>query len=191
MLKQQIQKKSLKQPLILIVFMCLAVFSLAACSPNASNGAGSSPQTTATATAAVPPTATAPTTTTTSASPSPTPVPFKVTGVDLVVTPNTIAGKVCGSSASFTYTTTFHVPAGTAGGTIQFMYTVNNGRGSSNASVTVAPGVTTQTYTFTSSGTLYFDHTYPGIAEVVVSSPNAINSPRSNRRVAVHPQLFR
>ena len=101
---------------------------------------------------------------------------FAVQSVDLTVSPNSIAGKACGSTASFTYTATFHVPAGTAGGTIQFMYTTNNGRGSQSASVTVPAGQSTATYTFTTSGTLYADHTYPGIAEVQVTSPNMVNS---------------
>ncbi len=35
--------------------------------------------------------------------PTPTPVPFIVTSVDLSVTPTSIAGKTCGSLASFTY----------------------------------------------------------------------------------------
>ncbi len=103
---------------------------------------------------------------------------FQVMSVDLAVSPASIAGTTCGSNATFTYTATFHIPAGTGGGTIQFMYTVNNGRGSTNASVTVSPGQTTQTYTFTSSGTLPLDHTYPGIAEVIVTSPNMVNSPQ-------------
>lgn len=158
MLKQPIRKRALNHPLLWIGFMCLAVFSLAACGSNGSTGAGSSPAATAT--------------------PSPTPVPFKVTGVDLVVSPASIAGKVCGSSASFTYTATFHIPAGTAGGTIQFMYTLNNGHSSSSANVAVGLGETTKTYTFTSSGTLYPDHTYPGIAQVQVTSPNAVSSPQ-------------
>lgn len=103
---------------------------------------------------------------------------FAVQSVDLTVSPNSIAGKACGSAATFTYTATFHVPPGTAGGAIQFMYTSNNGRGSQSASVTVPAGQTTATYTFTTSGTLYADHTYPGIAEVLVTSPNMVNSPQ-------------
>src|SRR5947209_6803141 len=103
MLKQPIRKKAFKHPLFGIVFICLAVFSLAACGSNGGSGAGATP------------------------TPSPTPVPFKVTSVDLVVNPNSIAGKICGSPASFTYTATFHIPANTAGGTIQFSYTLNNG----------------------------------------------------------------
>ncbi len=164
MLKQPIQKKMLTRPFLGVVFICLAIFSLAACGSNGSNGAGSTPTATATSTPL--------------STPSPTPVPFKVTSVDLVVNPNSIAGKVCGSSASFTYTATFNIPAGTAGGTIQFMYTLNNGHSSTSANVSVSPGETTKTYTFTSSGTLLSDHTYPGIAEVLVSSPNAASSPQ-------------
>jgi hypothetical protein len=103
---------------------------------------------------------------------------FAVQSVDLTVSPNSIAGKACGSPATFTYTATFHVPAGTAGGTIQFMYTTNNGRGSQSANVTVPAGQSTAAYTFTTSGTLSADHTYPGIAEVLVTSPNMVNSPQ-------------
>ena len=127
MLKQPMHKKSLKRSLLGMVFVCLLAFVLVACGSNGggsgSNGSGS---TTATATPTPSPT------------PSRTPTPFKVTSVDLSVNPNTIAGKLCGSSASFTYTATFHVPAGTAGGTIQFSYTLNNGRSQTNASVNVA-----------------------------------------------------
>jgi hypothetical protein len=160
MLKQSLQKKTLQHSFLGLVFICLAIFSLAACGSN--GGAGSSPTPTATP----------------SPTPSPTPVPFQVTSVDLAVNPTSIAGALCGSSASFTYTATFHIPANTAGGTIQFSYTLNNGRGQTNASVSVSPGQTTKIYTFTSSGTLPSDHTYPGIAEVLVSSPNAVNSPQ-------------
>jgi hypothetical protein len=103
---------------------------------------------------------------------------FAVQSVDLTVSPNSIAGKACGSAATFTYTVTFHVSAGAAGGTIQFMYTTTNGRGSQNASVTVPAGQSTATYTFTTSGMLYADHTYPGIAEVQVTSPNIVTSPQ-------------
>lgn len=104
--------------------------------------------------------------------------PFTVTSVDLTVTPTSIDGKTCGSSVTFTYTATFHIPAGTAGGTIQYEYTVNNGRSSTSANVNVSPGQTTQTATFTSSGTLPLDHTYPGLAEVLVTSPGSVHSPQ-------------
>jgi hypothetical protein len=154
----------LKRPFFSFAFICLAIFSLAACGSNTGNGSGSTP--------------TATTTSTPVPTPSPTQVAFKVTSVDLVVIPNSIAGKICGSSASFTYTVTFNIPANSAGGTIQFQYTLNNGHSSTNASVAVSPGETTKTYTFSSSGTLYPDHTYPGIAEVLVNSPNSISSPQ-------------
>jgi hypothetical protein len=109
--------------------------------------------------------------------PSPTPLPFKVTSVDLVVNPNSIAGRVCGSSASFTYTATFHIAPNSPGGAIQFLYTVNNGRSSPGASINVGPGQTTATYSFTWLGNLPADHTYPGFGGVITSSPNTVNSP--------------
>jgi hypothetical protein len=110
--------------------------------------------------------------------PTATSAPFTVSSVDLAVAPNTIAGTPCGSPATFTYTATFHIPAGTAGGTIQFGYTLNNGRSQTPASVTVSPGQTGATYTFTSSGALPADHTYPGVAILMVTSPNTVLSPQ-------------
>ncbi len=109
--------------------------------------------------------------------PTPTPVPFSVTSVDLSVTPTSIAGKTCGSLASFTYTAIFHIPAHTAGGTIQFAYTLNNGRSQTTGTVTAGADETSKTFTFVSSGTLYPDHTYPGTAIVMVTSPNNVISP--------------
>jgi len=107
----------------------------------------------------------------------PTPVPFTVTSVDLSVNPTSIAGKTCGSLASFTYTAIFHIPAHTAGGTIQFAYTLNNGRSQTTGTVTAGADETSKTFTFVSSGTLYPDHTYPGTAIVMVTSPNNVISP--------------
>jgi hypothetical protein len=128
-----------------------------------------------------PGTANQPVTTTTPTTPaSPTPpnaVPFTVTGVDLSVTPNSIADKTCGSLVNFTYTAIFHLPAHTAGGTIQFAYTLNNGRSQTTGSLKAGAGETSKTFTFVSSGTLPTDHTYPGTAIVMVTSPNTISSP--------------
>ena len=118
------------------------------------------------------------TTPTTTTPANPTSASFSVTSVDLAVSPDSVAGKTCGSSVTFTYTATFHIPEGTDGGTIQFNYTVNNGRSSTSANVNVSAGQTTQTATFTSTGTMTLDNTYPGIAEVQVTSPNAVNSPQ-------------
>jgi hypothetical protein len=111
------------------------------------------------------------------ATPAASPAPFTVASVDLAVSPASIAGAACGSQASFTYTATFHIPAGTAGGTIQFGYTLNNGRSQTPGTVAVPAGATSQTFTFTSSGALPPDHTYPGVAIVMVTSPNNILSP--------------
>ena len=109
--------------------------------------------------------------------PTPTPVPFTVTSADLSVNPTSITGKTCGSLASFTYTAIFHIPAHTAGGTIQFAYTLNNGHSQTTGTVTAGAGETSKTFTFVCSGTLYPDHTYPGTAIVMVTSPNNVFSP--------------
>jgi hypothetical protein len=101
---------------------------------------------------------------------------LSVSSVTLTVSPNSIDGAVCDSSATFTYTAVFHIPANTAGGSIKFNYTLNNGRSQTPGSVTVPAGATTATYTFTSSGALLADHTYPGPAQVTVTSPNSARS---------------
>ena len=106
------------------------------------------------------------------------PSPFSVTSIDLSVSPSSIAGMKCNSNVTLKYTATFHVASNSSGGTIQFTYTTTNGRGSTNASVNVGAGATTATYTFTTTGTLSPDHTFPGIAEVITTSPNQVNSPQ-------------
>ncbi len=107
---------------------------------------------------------------------SPTAVPLNVTSVDMSVTPASIAGDACGTNVTVTYTALFHVASNSAGGTVQFSYTVNNGRGQTPANVTFNPGQTTQAYTFTWSGALPADHTYPGSGGVQVTSPNQLTS---------------
>lgn len=101
---------------------------------------------------------------------------FKVTSIDLVVNPASVAGLACGNQLTVTYTATFHIAAGGPGGTIQFNYTSTNGRGSARASVTVAAGQTSATYAYSTTGTLASDHTFAGIGEVITSSPNTVNS---------------
>lgn len=103
--------------------------------------------------------------------------PFRVTSIDMAVQPTTIAGMACGSPITVTYTATFHIAPQSQGGTIQFMYTWNNGRASTNASVTVAQGQTTATYSFAKSGQLLADHTFPGYGRVITNSPNTVDSP--------------
>src|SRR5947209_1006168 len=118
-----------------------------------------------------------------SASPHPTAtlstahVPLKVTSVDMSVTPESIANFSCGTNVTVTYTALFHVRPNSAGGTVKFEYTVNNGRGQTPASITFNPGETTKSYTFTWSGALPLDHTYPEAGGVQVTSPNQLTSP--------------
>src|SRR5262249_40721945 len=108
---------------------------------------------------------------------TPVPAPFTVTSVALSVNPTSIAGTTCGSQATFTYTTVFHIPAHTAGGAIQFSYTLNNGRSQTSGTVTAGAGETSKTFQFVSSASLSSDHTYPGVALVMVTSPNTVGSP--------------
>ena len=116
------------------------------------------------------------------ASPNPTSplstarVPLKVTSVSMSVTPGSIAGLSCGTNLTVTYTALFHVRPNSVGGTVQFNYTVNNGRGQTPASITFNPGETTKAYTFTWSGALPADHTYPGPGGIQVTSPNQLTS---------------
>jgi hypothetical protein len=103
--------------------------------------------------------------------------PFKVTSVDMSVAPASIAGIPCGTNVTVTYKATIHVAANSPGGTVHFNYTVNNGRGQNIASVAFAPGETSKIYSFTWSGALPVDHTYPGLGGIQVTSPNQLISP--------------
>jgi len=109
--------------------------------------------------------------------PKTAPVPLKVISVGMSVMPRSIAGIPCGTNVTVTYTALFHVTPKSAGGTVQFSYTVNNGRGQTMASLNFGPGETTKTYTFAWSGALPADHTYPGPGGVEVTSPNQLISP--------------
>ena len=104
-------------------------------------------------------------------------VPLQVTAVSMSVTPGSIAGVSCGTNLTVTYTALFHVRPNSVGGTVQFAYTVNNGRGQTPASIHFNPGETTKAYTFTWSGALPADHTYPQPGGVQVTSPNQLTSP--------------
>jgi hypothetical protein len=105
--------------------------------------------------------------------------PFAVLGVDLTVNPSSITGISCGSLMTLTYTATFHVQAGTAGGTIQFLYTWNNGRASPSGSITVPPnGPSTATFTYTATGQVGGAYAFPGVAQVSVTSPDRVQSPQ-------------
>ncbi len=114
--------------------------------------------------------------TTVPSTPTTKPAPFKVTSVEMLVTPGSIAGIPCGTYFTETYKATIHVAANSPGGTVQFDYTVNNGRSQNTASVTFAPGETSKTYSFTWSGALPADHTYPEPGGIDVTSPNQLIS---------------
>jgi hypothetical protein len=105
------------------------------------------------------------------------PAAFKVSSIELAASPE-VTGHRCGSSFTENYTATFHIASGSAGGTIVFQYTTNNGRSSSaDVSLHVAAGQTTATYVFKWSGPLPQDHTAPGTGIVMMSAPNQIISP--------------
>jgi hypothetical protein len=101
---------------------------------------------------------------------------WTVLGVDMAVSPHSLSSYACGTTVTVTYTATFHLPVNNPGGQIQFEYTTDNGRGSTQAGVMVQPGQTTVPYQFTWSGALPADHTMPEPGGVIVSSPNALNS---------------
>lgn len=145
-----------KHPIKAVLFSCVIMLAITACG----GGSNSSP----TSTPGITPTPTTPA------------AQFKVTSVDMAINPTSIAGLTCGTNLTVTYTATFHVPANSPGGTVQFNYTVNNGRGQSMATLSFAPGETTKAYSFTWQGNLPPDHTYPEPGGVQVTSPNQLTS---------------
>ena len=166
----------LKQRLLLILFSCMTIVGVAACGTSGNPGASGNASPTASGqTTTVTATTSKPTQTATT--PAVSPASFTVTGIDMAVNPTSIAGMACGKSITVTYTATFHVAANSPGGTVQFTYTVNNGRSSPSASLNFASGETTKTFAFTSPGTLSPDNVYPGLGGVLVSSPNQFRSP--------------
>lgn len=162
-----------KRPVAIIILICLALFVLAGCGSPDNVGASGTP-----GTATPTPAPATPTAQPTSSPPgNPAQAPFSVTGIDMAVSPTSIAGMACGTSISVVYTAAFHAPANSPGGTVQFLYSTNNGRATSRASIAFAPGETLKTYAFSWSGTLYPDHVYPGLGSVVTNAPNALISP--------------
>ena len=142
------QHGSLRRVCRMVLFCLVLGLSLAACGNGGGNAGNSS---------------------------TPTTVPLKVLSVDITVGPS-LKGHTCGSQFTETYTATFHFPANTAGGQVQFQYTTDNGRGSTPASLTIPAGQTSATYQFTWSGQLPADHTAPGNGGVMVTSPNSLTS---------------
>ena len=106
-----------------------------------------------------------------------TAIPFQVTSIDLTVQPPSIEGMKCGTKLVLTYTATFHIPANTVGGTVQFAYTVDGGKTHQDGLVEFhARGETSRQYQFTSSGALEPHGTFPGGAQVTTLSPVHLTS---------------
>lgn len=105
-----------------------------------------------------------------------TPAPFRITSVDVAVSPATLTTWTCGSFIQVVYSATFHVVSGPAGGVIDFSYTINNGRSQTPERLTIIPGQHLSSFVWTWQGALPADHTYPGPSGVMVSSPNQVVS---------------
>ena len=161
-----------KRPAAIITLVCLALFVLAGCGSPDGAGASGNPNTATPTPAQATPAAQS----TSSPASNPAQAPFSVTGIDMTVSPASIAGMACGTSINVVYIATFHAPANNAGGTVQFVYTTNNGRSTPQASIAFAPGEMTKTYSFSWSGTLYPDNVYPGRGGIVTNTPNTISS---------------
>ena len=101
---------------------------------------------------------------------------FRVTSIDMSVTPSNVSIWQCGSYIQVVYNAVFHVVSGPDGGTISFSYTVNNGRSQTFEKLTIIPGQHLSNFTFTWQGSLPPDHTYPGPGGVLVTSPNYLVS---------------
>lgn len=102
--------------------------------------------------------------------------PFKVTSIDMHVSPTSISLWKCGSYIQVVYNAVFHVDSGPNGGIIQFSYTLNNGRSQTFEQLTILPGQQQSNFVFTWQGSLPGDHTYPGPGGVFVTSPNSLLS---------------
>jgi hypothetical protein len=103
-------------------------------------------------------------------------LPFRVTNIDMSVTPSALSLWTCGSFIQVVYNATFHVDSGPSGGTIAFSYTINNGRSQTMEKLTILPGQRLSNFTFTWQGSLPGDHTYPEPGGVFVTSPNTLIS---------------
>lgn len=101
-----------------------------------------------------------------------TATPFSVQSVTITVDPKDISGDKCGSTITVTWTATFTV-SNSPGGTVQFAYTTDNGQSQTNATLTFSPGQTTQDYKFSQTGQLNQGGTFPGVGNVLVTSPNS------------------
>ncbi len=101
---------------------------------------------------------------------------FRVTSIDMTVTPISVSTWRCGSFIQVVYNAMFHVISGPNGGTIVFSYTLNNGRSQTPEKLTIIPGQHLSNFVFTWQGSLPPDHTFPGPGGVLVTNPNFIVS---------------
>lgn len=101
-----------------------------------------------------------------------TATPFTVQSVTITVDPKDISSHMCGTTITVTWTATFTV-SNSPGGTVQFAYTTDNGQSQTNATLTFSPGQTRQDYKFSQTGQLSQGGTFPGVGNVLVTSPNS------------------
>ena len=101
---------------------------------------------------------------------------FRVTSIEMFVTPTTTSTWKCGASIQVVYNAVFHLVSGPKGGTIVFSYTLNNGRSQTPEKLTILSGQRLSSFVFTWQGSLPADHTYPGPGGVLVTSPNYLLS---------------
>src|SRR6266705_5230593 len=95
--------------------------------------------------------------------------PFRVTSIDMSVTPTTTSTWKCGSYIQVVYNAVFHVVSGPNGGTIVFSYTVNNGRSQTFEKLTILLGQHLSHFVFTWQGSLPSDHTFLAPGGVLVT----------------------
>jgi hypothetical protein len=185
-----IENNKFKRIALMSICSLLILLAVAACGDAGSGSATPTPTGSTPGSGAQASPTTQATTTPTTQPPSQS-VPLKITSVSMAVSPTSIAGMSCGANVTVTYTATFHAVSGSNGGAVQFLYTVNNGRGQGTASINFAADQTTRTYTFTWSGALPLDHTYPEPGGVIVTSPNTINSPLVGPTGVCSPAAFK
>lgn len=101
-------------------------------------------------------------------------VPFKVRSITISVSPASIAGMTCGTLVNVTYTATITVASGSPGGTVQLTWHI--GSSTSPASATFGPGETSKTVSFTDSGSLAANNSFPRNGSITSTSPNVVNS---------------
>jgi len=158
----------------LTIIVCFLVVGLAGCRNQTGSHGGNAPTSVLSHSYSAPSTSSA--TTHTLGMIMTNAAPFRVTSIDMSVTPSTVSIWKCGSYIQVVYNAVFHVVSGPNGGTISFSYTVNNGRSQTFEKLTIIPGQYLSNFTFTWQGSLPLDHTYPAPGGVLVTSPDYLLS---------------